>query len=107
MLNLFGLKLYTFFHVLGHSPTPKRASNACGCTKTQNHEHYDPETIRKLLKDLLRSKKSNIPTSDYSTSHEFSEENVPTTQKFFVRNDVVEDLEVCKSKLKTRVINIL
>ena len=43
MLNLFGLKLYTFFHVLGHSPTPKRASNACGCTKTQNHEHYDPE----------------------------------------------------------------
>jgi len=92
-VNLFGQKFYTFFHVIGHSPTPKRALNACGCTNTQNHEHYDPETIRKLLKDLLRSKKSSIPNSDYSTSHEFSEENVPTTQKIFVRN-VVEDLEV-------------
>ena len=91
---------YTFFHVLGHSPTPKRA---CGCTNTQNHQHYDPEMIRKLLKGLLRSKKSSIPISNYSTSHEFSEENVPTTQKIFVRN-VVEDLGVHQN---SSVINIL
>ena len=101
--SLFRLKLYTFFHVLGHSPTPKRA---CGCTNTQNHQHYDPEMIRKLLKGLLRSKKSSIPISNYSTSHEFSEENVPTTQKIFVRN-VVEDLEVPHQIQNSKVINIL
>ena len=103
-VNLFGLKFYTFFHILGHSPNPKRA---CGCTNTQNHQHYDPEMIRKLLKGLLRSKKSSIPISNYSTSHEFSEENVPTTQKIFVRN-VVEDLvEVPHQIQNSKVINIL
>ena len=103
-VNLFGLKFYTFFHILGHSPNPKRA---CGCTNTQNHQHYDPEMIRKLLKGLLRSKKSSIPISNYSTSHEFSEENVPTTQKIFVRN-VVEDLvEVPHQIQNSKVVNIL
>ena len=104
IFNLFRLNyILAFFHVLGHSPTPKRA---CGCTNSQNHQHYDPEMIRKLLKGLLRSKKSSIPISNYSTSHEFSEENVPTTQKIFVRN-VVEDLEVPRQIQNSKVINIL
>ena len=101
-VNLFGLKFYTFFHILGHNPNPKRA---CGCTNTQNHQHYDPEMIRKLLKGLLRSKKSSIPISNYSTSHEFSEENVPTTQKIFVRN-VVEDLVEVPHQIQTQKSSI-